>query len=234
MKALGWKLTLLLLVAAVIALGLLIYGDSSAANIAFFIIGALVAVVTQVAVELQKRHELERDLARSLYVELANRVARCVFDFEKPFEKLTDKETIFEEEMDLLRLRKFAPVPPVIYPAAARHISVLEGNAPAAVILFYTHFAIYRSDMDAIVREAELHDLSHVPPENVAMVASRLDRTLGPGLEALRELSKHVPDHTLIDAASIRYLDKLVPGHERAHLTLRQRLAHYAEKVHPN
>jgi len=47
-------------------------------------LGALIAFLSIFATDEVKRAIQLTDLARALYEELANRVARCLFDFEEP------------------------------------------------------------------------------------------------------------------------------------------------------
>jgi len=201
------------------------------ANITFLVAGALVAIAAQLTIEAGKRADRIQDVAGSLYHELANRLARCVFDFEKPFEKWGNHRDVGDAEVDVLRLRRFMAIAPTIYPAIAGEISLLAPNAGQAIINFYARFEIYRTDMEALAKDCELRELTFVPPKHVAILAGRLKRTLRPGLQALRALAALVPNHKQIDAEAIGDLDSLGFKHEREHLTLQQRLEHYEPKV---
>lgn len=225
----GNRLKLWLGIALIFGLAMYALDQSFAANVAFLVAGALVATITQLVSESGRRIQQGRDLARALYEELANRVARCVFDFELPWEKWVDEKTCAPNEVDLVRLRKFIPVPPTIYPATASQLALLEGSAPQAIIRFYVALAVYRQDMEDVANHCQRNDLSHVPPKLVAFLAERLRRTLAPGLAALKELSKMVEGYERIEADAIRDPDNLFP-HKRAHQTLRQRLEYYVNE----
>lgn len=200
--------------------------QSFLANVAFLTIGVLLAITLDLVRDGIRRPRQARDLAHSLYHELANRVARCVFDFEEPWEKWVDKERIDEKEVSVVRLRKFIPIPPTIYPATAGQIGLLNDSAAQAIIRFYVSLAIYQKDMEDTLDYCQQRSPQHVPRQLVAFVAERLRRTLAPGLEALRELSRMVEGHENIEAAAIRDADKLFK-HERSSLTLRQRIEYY-------
>jgi hypothetical protein len=219
--------------AAALILGLALYLlDPFLGNVAFLIAGALVGIYAQFKSDDVKRVELRSDLARAYYEELANRVGRCLFDFESPWEKFRDAQTIHPHEMDLERLRKFSPVEPTIYPATAGQIAVLGGLAPQAIIRFYTRLAILSADIEIIARSCEQQNYHFVPADRIATIAERFRRTLAPGLEALRALSILVDGNEKIDAAQMEELDAMF-RHERSHLPLKQRLAHYVEAPQP-
>ena len=190
-------------------------------KLGFLFFGALITFLSVFVIDDTKRAIQATDLARALYEELANRVARCLFDFERPWEKWIDGPV----EIDVLRLRKFMPAPPVIYPATASQIALLGNGAPQAIINFYARLAAYQKDMEDVADHCKRLNIA-VPPKLVAMIAGRLERTLSPGLEALKKLSKMVEGDEKIEAAAIRELDRLFQ-HERANQTLRQRIEHY-------
>ena len=205
--------------------------ESLLSNISFLVAGASIATITQLAVESARRVQQARDLARALYEELANRVARCLFDYEKPWEQWIDRSNCVVGEVDLLRLRKFIPIAPTIYPAIAGQIALLEGTAPQAVIRFFAALAIYQNDMTGVAQYCETNNFDHAAPDQICILAERLRRTLAPGLAALQALSSMVDTYEEIDAAAIGELDRLFK-HERAQLTLRQRLEHYVKQTH--
>ena len=179
------------------------------ANVAFLTAGVLLAIVIDLVRESVRRPRQARDLARALYEELANRIARCVFDFEAPWERWTDRKNCTPTDVDIVRLRKFIPISPTIYPATAAQIALLEGNAPQAIVRFYVSLAIYQKDMEDVADHCQRNNLPYVPPKLVALLAERLRRTLAPGLEALSELSKMVEGYERIDAEAIREADSL-------------------------
>ena len=59
--------------------------DSTQANTGFLLFGALLAVVATLMMGWLKRAGDEADLARAIHTELADRVARCCFDYEAPW-----------------------------------------------------------------------------------------------------------------------------------------------------
>jgi hypothetical protein len=223
-----WDLWVGLVIAVVFGLLTAYVGQAFLAAISFLIAGAMLTALSQRISDAAKRAQTEKDLALAIYLELANRAARCLFDFEDPWERWMEPGRVGQYEVDVLRLRKFMAIAPTIYPAAADKVALLKTSAVLPVIRFYSRFDIYRSDMEAIARHCELRNLQHVPPQHVAMLAERLRRTLRPALQALRSLSTLVPESPEIETEEIAELDSLFK-HARAHQTLRQRLEHYTE-----
>lgn len=202
--------------------------QSFLANVAFLVVGVLLAVLVDMIREEAKRPMQARDLARVLYEEIANRVARCVFDFEQPWEKWIERENCQPHEVDVMRLQRFIPIPPTIYPATAGQLALLGGKVPQAVIRFHVALAVYQRDMQDVAQLCLQRGVASVSPDFVHLLAGRLRRTLRPGLVALRELAAFVEDYETIDAEAIREADSHFK-HERAHLTLRQRIEHYVK-----
>lgn len=220
-----WRLTFWIAIAFGFAVAMFYLDQPFLANVAFLTIGVLLAIIIDLSREAIRRPRQARDLARAIYEELANRVARFVFDFEDPWSKWIDEKNCRPGEVSELRLRKFMPIPPVIYPATAAQMSLLQDGAQQAIILFYVSLAVYIQDMKDIADHCQRNNID-VPLDRVAFLAGRLHRTLSPGLEALEKLSEMVEGHEKIDAAAIRQADSLFK-HERANLTLRQRIEHY-------
>lgn len=135
-KELGW-----LMVAMVIALIFSITMISKSdflTNVGFLVLGALIAIFTTLLGDVAKRPAQARDLARALYEELADRVARCCFDCEVPWSDYLDRnnENSAFANMDSFRLRKFSPGSPIIYSSTASQLAILENDAPQALVKF--------------------------------------------------------------------------------------------------
>jgi hypothetical protein len=212
---------------AAVAVLLLLSGDQSLLPAAFVILGGILTVLTQITLEIQKRQYLVRDLARSLYVELANRIARCVFDIEKPWEQWIESDRANDRSMEVQRLQRFIPIEPTIYPATASQLALLPGTAPQTIIRFYIRFEILRLTMQQVADYCRDRNLSYALAADVFAIADRFKRTLHPGLEALRALTPLVDDHEQVDRDAMHDLDRLGFRHAREHLTLRKRLEHY-------
>jgi len=194
-------------------------------NVGFLILGALIAIFSVILVDEYKREAQATDLARALYEELANRVARCCFDFETPWERWVELANCKPNEVNVIRLRGFIPFSPIVYPATASHIALLNDDSQQALITFYATLTAYQQDMTDIADLCQQRDIN-IPPDLVARVAGRLSRTLPPAYEALKTLGEMVDNPEAIDAAAIRYADTLF-DHERSHLQLRKRIEYY-------
>lgn len=196
---------------------------SDYSNLAFLVMGVVLSVFLTRLSEALNRSSERKELARALYSELANRLARCCFDFEKPWSDWVDDKKA-SHNVDVLRIRRFMPFPPLVFPATASKLALLNNDVQQALITFYVALDAYRKDMSEIADRFQSNGT--VPATFVALIAGRLFRTLPPGYEALRALGEMVDDPAEIDAAAIRYADTLF-DHERSHLPLRHRIEYY-------
>ncbi len=172
-------------------------------NVGFLILGALVAVGSSVFSDVLNRPREQRDLARALYEELADRVARCCVDFERMWEKC-----IFSpENMPRFRVSKCVPVPPIVYPACAGRIGLLGGDAAQALIQFYYRLAAWERDLENTIADYADKDVRTVHSDTVRLLAERLFETLGPGVKALEALDDLVEVHADSDAAAVGAYD---------------------------
>lgn len=189
--------------------------------IGFLVIGVLIGIYPSFLIE-EFRHEREqKNLTVSLFYEVANRVVGCIFDFEAPWHYLYQKPS----DLEVLRVAKFAPDPPVIYSAVASQIAVLDRETAQAIIRFYMFLAAWRRDIeDTVAQYSKSRKL--VPARDVARLASRLRMTLQPGQEALELLECQVPDAKQIELDAISRLDRLFPDmHPNAGKSVRERIA---------
>src|SRR5688572_9660703 len=126
-----YRATVIYLAVAAIAGAILAVGTKEyVANFGFLVFGALIGTGSVFFIEELRREREKTTMTLSLFYELANRVARCCFDFEDPWHKFLARA----ESMDEFRLRKFISEPPIIYPAVAPQLSMLEEGAPLAVM----------------------------------------------------------------------------------------------------
>ena len=147
-KFLARPLTQFIIVLGFIAGLTIIYATGEAAKAGYVVIGILVSTVLQAAVEAYKKQQEAIEVATSLYEELADRVARCLFDFEEPWSSWYKGNQGWGGVLDEKRVRKFMPISPVIYPALAGKLSTIGDNVPQPVIAFYTSLANLRQDME--------------------------------------------------------------------------------------
>jgi hypothetical protein len=216
-------LAILMFVALVFSIAMMARNDFLT-NVGFLVLGSLLAIFTTLFSEAIKRPAQARDLARALYEELADRVARCCFDCEAPWSEYLDinnDESAFAN-MDSFRLRKFSPESPVIYSSTASQLAILENDAPQALIKFYFRLAAWQRDIKNIVAESQ-QNKGGVAPEACFFLAKRLHQTLTPGLKALQALAPLVEDHENIEAAAIAGYDETRMS-ARGKETLRERI----------
>jgi len=177
-------------------------------NVGFLVLGALVATFASLLSEAAKRPAQARDLARALYEELTDRVARCCIDCEAPWHKYLDINNCVPGNMGSFRLRKFSPVTPIIYSSTAGQLAMLENEAPQALIKFYYCLAAWQRDIENIAAESQ-QNKGAVAPEAVQFLARRVHQTLVPGLKALEALSPLVDKPEKIEAAAIAGYDDM-------------------------
>jgi hypothetical protein len=189
-------------------------------NVGFLVVGALLGIYPAFIIEEIRRARAAKNLAKALFHELANRVGRCCFDFEAPWRAYLQPQY----EMNVLRLRKFVPEPPVIYPAVAPQIALLKADAAQAIIDFYIALAAWRREIENTADEFQ-HTREGVDIGPVRLLARRLRRTLEPGERALEALARHVPAAAEIERNAMRDGDRLFPdAHPYAGKTVRERI----------
>ena len=193
------------------------------ANTGFLVFGALLAVLATLMLASLKRPADVADLSRAIHTELADRVARCCFDYEAPWGKYDQHED--NRPMDPNRLRRFASFPPIIYPATAGQIAILDDDALQSLMKFYYRLAAWQRDVentaDACDRGASAQT------GDLWRLGRRLRETLKPGIEALKAFDKVVRDpHKIEDdllAAYDVFRKDLNPAHDPIP-SLRERL----------
>ena len=187
-------------------------------NVGFLIIGATLGVYPVFVVEEYRRRQQHRALSRAIFHELADRAARCCFDFENPWHSYLSHP----QEMAVRRLQKFAPVMPVIYPAAGIALGTLKSAQP--IITFYYFLSAWKRDIEATVEDCIRRD-SPVGTQDVAFLAKRLLQTLLPAMNALRVLGDTIGDSDVIEREAISELDRLFPNsHPNAGKTIQERI----------
>ena len=201
-----WLLAVALVMASAFSVAMIAQGDFLA-NVGFLVLGALIAVLTVLLGDTVKRPAQARDLARALFQELADRVARCCFDCERPWNKYVDSNNCVPGNMDSFRLRKFAPIPPIIYSSTASQLALLSGDAPQALIQFYYRLAAWERDIENIAVESQ-DNKGGIAPDAVHLLAIRVHQTLAPGLRALQALSPLIEAHEQIEATAIAGYDE--------------------------
>jgi len=216
-------LAILMVVALVFSIAMMARNDFLT-NVGFLVLGSLLAIFTTLLSEAIKRPARARDLARALYEELADRVARCCFDYEAPWSEYLDKNNYDSafKTMGTFRLRKFSPGPPIIYSSTASQLAILENDAPQALIKFYFRLAAWQRDIENVAAECQ-QNKDGVDLRAVVVLAKRLQQTLTPGLKALEALAPLVEEHQKIEAAAIAGYDETRKD-VQAKGTLRERI----------
>ena len=199
-------------------------------NFGFLGVGVLIGIFSAFLIEEYKRVRDKENLTVALFQEVVNRVAGCCYDFETPWKDFYLKP----RDTEVLRVAKFAPEAPVIYPAVASQIAALDRNAVRAIIHFYTFLAAWRREIQDVVARYSAAAALRVPQIDVARLASRIRMTLEPGYEALALLGPQVPDAEQIELEAIAVLDRLFPeSHPNAGKPLRERIEIVLRETEP-
>jgi hypothetical protein len=194
-------------------------GALFAATLAWFAVQRQIKAQDQA--EVRERELRTTDLARILYAELAYLVARCCFDSEKPW-KAYWQGGARPGEMDVVRLRKFTPVVPVVYLASAGQLALLRGNAPQALIEFQYRLSALRREIENIANDAD-SSTKPIAVGAVKLVGLRFRQTLEPALKAMESLAPMVHDSEEIEAIA-RALYYESRKDEDPNKTLKQRI----------
>jgi hypothetical protein len=190
---------------AVCAVALMLLGEA-AEKAGLLIFGAVLSVGAGLTADLVRRPRQARDLALALYVELADRVARCCYDFETVWQHPIRNPPVDIRAMNAFRLRKFAPLRPIIYSSAAGQLAMLEREAPQALVHFYYRLEAWQRDLENIAKAYENKEA--IGDKEVTFLAHRLGQTLSHGLAALEALGTMVGDHADLDARAIESYDR--------------------------
>jgi hypothetical protein len=177
-------------------------------NIAFLIIGCLLALATTFAVEWKKRVERTQELSRILHAELSDLVGRCCFDFESPWQKILQSGSTAVKQ-NVVWIQKFLPGTPTIYRAVASELPMLGDGVTLDLIHFHYRLEALRREIQNIV-EDKTSENTMTPLEDSALrkVALRFKQTLPFGLKALEQLSKDNPDAEKTETRAINLYDE--------------------------
>jgi len=141
----------------------------------------------------RKRREREvADLKASIYVEIADRVARCINDYLRPWRdwKPTGADPITAE-----RIAKFRPTDPVVFTGGAGKLGLIPANSLLAVTQFYFRLSALTQAIEALAAISERRERpGHLPiveqgdQARVRLIVDRLQSCFAPALRALERL----------------------------------------------
>lgn len=193
-------------------------------NVGFLVLGLLAGIYPAFIIEEIRRSREVKILTKALFHELANRVGRCCFDFEDPWHRQLKSR----DSMDELRLRKFLPEPPIVYPAVAKEIPSLGDDVIQTIVAFYISLAAWRRDLENMATAARASGFEKISGDVASFLALRLRQTLEPGRRALDALGRHVPNASEIERNAMRDGDQLfASAHPHAGKTVRERIHIY-------
>jgi len=185
-RLLGPLLLLLLALGLALALRFLWSEIEWANTLGNVIVGAILALGASTYIEKQKREQLVDDLSIALYHELANRVARCCFDFENPW----SRDWTTPRNRGVFGVTKFIPQPPTVFDGNADKLALLGPEVPAAMMAFYFRLWVLHRDIETLYK-TEVNPASNTLGFGpVSIIASRFGATHAPRSPQCRRSGK--------------------------------------------
>jgi hypothetical protein len=176
-------------------------GDAAWAGVGGALVGGFIGVggtaLTTARQELGRRNRELAELKASIYAEIADRAARCVNDYIKPWRDWNSTSTLSVE-----RVGKFRPMEPVVLTGIAGKLGLFEPKALLAVTQFYFRLGAVSQAIDSLVavcekRGDETGMLLNGDPARARLIAERLRSCFEPALRALEGLD--VPEAAAFD-----------------------------------
>lgn len=178
----------------------LIFSGGDLANVGFLIMGSLISFLVPYLSDAIGRPRKQRELAKLIYIELADRAARTYYDYINPWKEYVTHA----KDEDSFRIRKFSPEYPEVYHRLIPTMHLLEERSVQAITHFYYRLAALRRDIDSASADAERNG-GTIAKGRVALLAKRFQECLLPAATALQELHSVVADHDRIDTAAFSY-----------------------------
>jgi hypothetical protein len=126
----------------------------------------------------RQKQEIEA-MRASLYAEIVDRAARCANDYIIPWRDW-DKRKFVREDI------KFRPSLPLVLPAVAGKLGLLDAETLLAVTQFYFRLSVLRDAIELVSDDANSSEAIRV--ERVGMIQRRLVSCFDPALRSLKKL----------------------------------------------
>ena len=188
------------------------------------LLGGVIGLFSAWWLDRRRRVQEIADLKASIYAEIADRSARCVNDYLKPWRDL-QAHTLSAD-----RIGKFRPTDPVVFPGIAGKLGLFDAEALIAVTQFYFRLAALSEAIESLRADYERRGslsglLSSVDPADearVEVIVTRLRSCFEPALRAVESLD--VPKATAFD----KEVARIYPHLRNSRLTLREALKEQA------
>jgi hypothetical protein len=142
-----------------------------------------------------KRQEQEIEAMRaSLYAEIVDRAARCANDHIEPWRDWGTRK--FERED-----AKFLPSLPLVLPAVAGKLGLLDAEILLAVTQFYFRLSVLRDAIELVSGDPNTSEAIRL--QRVEMIQRRLLSCFGPALRSLTLLNVTDPKKFDLEAAKV-------------------------------
>ncbi len=171
------------------------------------VVGGLLAYQLGKRLDANRRKQEAEDVTVSLYVEIADRAARCVNDYIEPWRRFEGKSRP-SDPMPTSRVGKFRPMNPVVLPPLASKLALVRPEALIPTLRFYFRLDALRREIDSVTGDFDSDvNLMEQHEDRVRLVAKRFLQTLGPALTALEKLN--IPKWDLIDREGVAEYEQL-------------------------
>ncbi|MCK1716434.1 hypothetical protein [Bradyrhizobium sp. 141] len=115
----------------------------------------------------------------SLYAEIIDRVARCANDYIDPWRDWGTRKIVSDDA-------KFLPSFPLVLPAVAAKLGLLDAEILLAVTQFYFRLSVLRDAIELVSEDPNTSE--EIRSQRVEMVQRRLLSCFGPALRSLKLL----------------------------------------------
>jgi hypothetical protein len=172
-----------------------------------FITGACVAGVSSYFVgtwlDKKRREHDANETAVALYIEVADRAARCLNDHIEPWSRYAKHRSTPTGAMDVSRVGKFRPTDPIIYQSLAGRLGIMKPEVLAPTVQFYFRLDALRREIDTVTKDFSAGTNLMAKNQNrVQLIAQRFHETLRPALRALEVLNIEGSDEFDAEAAA--------------------------------
>lgn len=160
----------------------------------------------------RQKKEIEA-MRASLYAEIVDRAARCANDHIDPWRKWGARKIVREDA-------KFLPSLPLVLPAVAGKLGLLDAEILLAVTQFYFRLAVLRDAIQLVSEDPNTSD--EIRTQRVDMIQRRLLSCFDPAVRSLKLLN--VPEWEKFDLEAA----KVYPNLKRELGDLREILERFA------
>ncbi|WFU21296.1 hypothetical protein QA649_24635 [Bradyrhizobium sp. CB1717] len=170
-----------LVTATALILSLGIGGPISTALIGLIstIVGSAISFGAVTVHDARRQEEEIKAMRASLYAEIVDRVARCANDYIEPWRGWGTRKIVGEDA-------KFLPSLPLVLPAVAGKVGLLDAEVLLAVTQFYFRLSVLRDAIELVSNDPDTSEAIRL--NRVNMIQKRFLSCFDPALRSLKLL----------------------------------------------